>query len=139
VPDDAVLAREETFGPVVALYPVDSREEAFALANDSEYGLNASLWTSSRQTFDLARRLHAGTVNVNEGYAAAWASHAAPMGGWKASGVGRRHGREGLEKYTEAQTVSRQHLLPLGPWPGLANQTYARLMAAGAGLLNRIR
>ena len=64
-------------------------------ADDSSYGLNASIWGPAAQARRLARRLHVGTVNVNEGYAAAWASHAAPMGGTRDSGMGRRHGAGG--------------------------------------------
>lgn len=109
VTDDMALCRGETFGPVVAVYRFSSDDEAVALANDTVYGLNASVWTS-----DLARgravaaRLRAGTVNINEGYGSAYASYDAPMGGMKASGLGRRHGAEGLLRYTEAQTVASQ-------------------------------
>ena len=79
--------------------------EAIARANDSVYGLNASVW-SARRGEAVAAQLRAGTVNVNESYAAAWGSHAAPMGGFGESGVGRRHGSQGLLKYTQAQTVA---------------------------------
>ena len=89
------------------------------------YGLNASVWTAATAAARaVATRIQAGTVNVNEGYAAAWASHDAPMGGMKVSGVGRRHGPEGMLKYTEAQTVAVQRGIPVGPDPG-----------AGAGAL----
>ena len=71
-------------------------DEVVARANDSDYGLNFSLWTrDTARGRALATRLRAGTVNVNEGYAAAWASVDAPMGGMKASGLGRRHGADG--------------------------------------------
>lgn len=101
------LHHDETFGPVVAVHPVPTIDEAVAAANDSEYGLNASVYCGdTRRGRDIARRLMAGTVNVNDGYSATWASLDAPMGGMKVSGVGRRHGREGLLKYTEPQTVS---------------------------------
>lgn len=75
------LCRDETFGPVVAVYPVNSDEQAVALANDSVYGLNASVLT--RDTYagnKIAARLKAGTVNVNEGYAAAWEVFGRPWG-----------------------------------------------------------
>jgi succinate-semialdehyde dehydrogenase/glutarate-semialdehyde dehydrogenase len=104
--------------------------EAVTWANDSAYGLNASVW-SARRGAAVGRRLLAGTVNVNDGYAAAWASHDAPMGGMKDSGVGRRHGREGIQKYTEAQTVALQRLLPVMPPPGVTNEMFAGLTRAG--------
>ncbi|GGG58739.1 succinic semialdehyde dehydrogenase [Sinomonas atrocyanea] len=139
VPESAALCREETFGPVVAVYPVASDEEAIARANDSALGLNASLWTRPARGAELGARLEAGTVNVNEGYAASWGSHAAPMGGWKGSGVGRRHGAEGLLKYTEAQTVAVQRLLRFAPLPGMSNERYADLLTAAVRVLNRFR
>ncbi|MFP5366985.1 MAG: aldehyde dehydrogenase family protein, partial [Actinomycetes bacterium] len=127
VTGDMLVAREETFGPVVSVYRVEDDDEAVALANDSRYGLNAGVW-SARRGEAVARRLLAGTVNVNDGYSAAWASHDAPMGGMKDSGVGRRHGREGILKYTEAQTIAMQRLVPVGPPPGMANGRYTRLV-----------
>jgi succinate-semialdehyde dehydrogenase/glutarate-semialdehyde dehydrogenase len=136
VTDEMLLAREETFGPVVAVYRVEDDAEAVALANDSEYGLNASVW-SARHGASTGRRLLAGTVNVNDGYAATWASHDAPIGGMKESGTGRRHGREGILKYTEAQTVSLQRLLPVGPPPGMKNEKYARIMKAAVKVMGR--
>lgn len=77
-----------------------------------------------------------GTVNVNEGYAAAWGSVAAPMGGMKQSGVGRRHGSEGILKYTESQNVTVQRLLPVAAPPGLSEEAYARVMTAALRTLN---
>ncbi|MBM6623387.1 succinate-semialdehyde dehydrogenase (NADP(+)) [Micrococcaceae bacterium RIT802] len=130
------VAREETFGPVVSLYRVDSEEEAIGAANDSEYGLNASVWSRRRGTA-VARRLEAGTVNINEGYAAAWASHDSPMGGMKASGVGRRHGAEGFRKYTEPQTIAAQRLVPVGGQLGLGHRRWSEWLTAGVRILNR--
>jgi succinate-semialdehyde dehydrogenase/glutarate-semialdehyde dehydrogenase len=132
------LRDEETFGPVVSLYRVRDADEAVERANDSRYGLNASVWTSARRGEQLAVRLRAGTVNVNEGYAAAWASHDAPMGGMRESGVGRRHGREGIVKYCEPQTVAVQRLLPIAPVGGMSGQQYARTMTAAAHVLKRL-
>ncbi|GEL94513.1 succinic semialdehyde dehydrogenase [Cellulomonas composti] len=146
VPPEARLFREETFGPVVALYPVASDDEAVAAMNDTEFGLNASIWTAdSRRGAALARRVHAGSVNVNEGYVATWGSVAAPQGGVGSSGIGVRHGREGLWETTRLQTVSVQRgahgllgglvppiglrrLFELGPevWP----QVYTELLRA---------
>ena len=120
---------EETFGPVVSIYRVSSDDEAVALANDTEYGLNASVWTTDvRRGRAIARRIKTGTVNINEGYAAAWSSVAAPMGGMKDSGMGRRHGAEGLLKYTESQNITAQHLVGFGPVLGMSDETHAKVL-----------
>ncbi|MGW6129373.1 succinic semialdehyde dehydrogenase [Cellulomonas sp. NPDC055163] len=109
VTEDARVHREETFGPVVSVYRVASDDEAVAAMNDSELGLNASVWTrSGRRGAALAARVRAGTVNVNEGYAAAWSSLGAPQGGRGQSGMGHRHGPEGLWATTAPQTVAVQ-------------------------------
>jgi succinate-semialdehyde dehydrogenase / glutarate-semialdehyde dehydrogenase len=130
---------DETFGPVVSLYPVDSEEEAIAKANDSRFGLNFSVWTSDpARGRRVAARLQAGTVNVNEAYAAAWASVDAPMGGMKESGVGRRHGEHGIVKYTESQTIATERVLPVGAPPWIRADRYARVMTLGLKALRRI-
>jgi succinate-semialdehyde dehydrogenase/glutarate-semialdehyde dehydrogenase len=95
------------------------------------------VWSTAAHGAAVATRLRAGTVNVNDGYAAAWASHDAPMGGMKDSGVGRRHGREGILKYTEPQTVAVQRLLPMGRVPGLGHRRAAGVLNAGLRLLRR--
>lgn len=137
VTDDMLLAREETFGPVVAVHRAGDDDAAVAMANDSDFGLNASVW-SARRGEAVGRRLLSGTVNVNEGYAATWASHDAPIGGMKDSGAGRRHGREGILKYTEPQTIAVQRLLPVAPAPGMSNRAYARIMKAAITVMGRI-
>ncbi len=107
VTDDMDVHAEETFGPVVSIYPVDSLDDAVDRANDTEYGLNASIFIDDvRRGRRLAERIMAGTVNVNDGYQSAWAATGSPMGGMKASGMGRRHGKDGLLKYTESQTIA---------------------------------
>ncbi len=127
----------ETFGPVVSLYRVDSDDEAIAAANDTPYGLNASVW-SARRGPQVARRLRAGSVNINEGYAATWASHDAPMGGVRDSGVGRRHGTEGIRGYTESQTIAQQRLVPMSGPSGVSRERWASLMHAGVRVLSRL-
>lgn len=136
VTEEMTLCREETFGPVLALYRVRTEDEAVRLANDSAYGLNASVW-SARRGPEVAARLRVGTVNINEGYAAAWGSHTAPMGGMGESGIGRRHGAQGLLKYTEPQTVAAQRLHPIAPPERLGNESYARVMTRAIAVLNR--
>jgi len=92
------IMREETFGPVLPVMAFDSDEEAVRLANDSEYGLAASVWTrDAKRGARLARRIQAGTVMVNDVISCFGISEA-PHGGWKASGIGRAHGRFGLEE-----------------------------------------
>jgi len=129
---------EETFGPVVAVYPVVDDEEAVARANDSDYGLSASIWSADLDAARLlAARVRAGAVNINDGYLSAIGSVAAPMGGMKASGVGRRHGADGLLRYTESQTVAAQRRAlpyPAKPGPFLATAAAAlRAQLATAG------
>ena len=139
VTDDMVLCDEETFGPVVALYPVASDEEAIDRANDTAYGLNASVITRDHAVGRrMAARLRAGTVNVNEGYAAAWGSTRAPMGGMGESGLGRRHGAEGLLKYTESQTIAHQRLLGFGAPFGWSDERWGETLVLVLGGLKKL-
>ncbi len=133
------LFADETFGPVVAVTRFSSEEEAVELANAGRFGLNFSVWTrDTRRGRKLATRLEAGTVNVNEGYIAAWGSTDAPMGGMKDSGVGRRHGAAGIRKYTEAQTVAAQRVLPIAPHGIVGQRLWTRAITAGLWLLRRL-
>jgi succinate-semialdehyde dehydrogenase/glutarate-semialdehyde dehydrogenase len=138
VAPNMLVFRDETFGPVVSLYAFDTDDEAVALANDTEYGLNSSVWSRDEaRARAVAGRIKAGTVNINEGYAATYGSQGAPMGGMKASGLGRRHGDEGLLKLTEAQTVARQRFLGFEPPRGLGRKRYAALLTTGSLLRKR--
>jgi succinate-semialdehyde dehydrogenase/glutarate-semialdehyde dehydrogenase len=138
VTEDMELCRAETFGPVAAVYRCASVDEMVARANDSEYGLNASVWTRDVGAGRaIAARLQTGTVNLNEAYAATWAS-AAPMGGLKQSGLERRHGRHGILKYTDPQTVSVQRVLNIATPPLLSHGQYAAAMTRALRLLKHV-
>jgi len=104
------IMREETFGPVLPVMAFDNDEEAVRLANDSEFGLAASIWTRDRARGErLARRIHAGTVMVNDVISCFGISEA-PHGGVKASGVGRAHGRFGLEEMVRLKYIDSDRL-----------------------------
>jgi succinate-semialdehyde dehydrogenase/glutarate-semialdehyde dehydrogenase len=138
VGEQMTVFREETFGPVVSVYPFDDDGEAVRLANDSEYGLTASVWShNAGHARAVAARIEAGTVSVNEGYASAYGSQGAPMGGLKASGLGRRHGEESIRQFTAAQTVASQHLVGFDPPFGLDTETYAKVLTRALLLLKK--
>ncbi|GGV35420.1 succinic semialdehyde dehydrogenase [Streptomyces griseoflavus] len=134
------VCTEETFGPVVSVYRFSSDDEAVDAANSTPYGLNSSVWTKdARRGRAVAARMRTGTVNINEGYAPAYGSVQAPMGGMKESGLGRRHGSEGILKYTEAQTVAHQRLLPMAPSLGMDDEKYAAFMSRSLRLMKAFR
>jgi aldehyde dehydrogenase (NAD+) len=97
------IAREEIFGPVLVVIPYDSEDEAVAIANDSEYGLGAGVSSSDPQrALAVAKRLRAGAIGINN---APIYGPESPFGGYKASGIGRQSGREGMEQYLETKSI----------------------------------
>jgi acyl-CoA reductase-like NAD-dependent aldehyde dehydrogenase len=102
VAPDAVIAREEIFGPVLSIIRYDSVDEAVRIANDSEYGLGGTVWTSDHERgIDVARRIETGTIGINQYFT----DPGVPFGGTKASGLGRELGPEALSSYQELQTI----------------------------------
>ncbi len=104
VTNDMTIAREEIFGPVLAVIAYEDEEDAIRIANDSDFGLSGGVWSASEErALAVARRIRVGTINVNGGnfYAAD-----APFGGYKQSGIGREMGPEGFEEYLETKTIA---------------------------------
>lgn len=100
--NDATIAKEEVFGPVLTVIPYHDEADAIALANDSEYGLGGTVWTADRDRgIDVARKVESGSFGVNT-YGLDWGS---PFGGVKASGVGRELGPEGLASYYSLKSI----------------------------------
>lgn len=140
VKKDMKISTEEVFGPCVYVQPFSSTEEAIALANDSIYGLSASVITSNaRNGRQIAEQLRSGSVNINEGFAAAYGSVAAPMGGMGQSGLGRRHGIEGLLRFTQPQTIARQRWISIGPKFGFDEEQWTKLLGKSLLILKRLR
>ena len=98
------VMRDETFGPVVGVMKVRDSEEALRLANDTRYGLAASVFGERNRAEQIARRVEAGSVNVND-VIVNMAAMGVPMGGWKQSGIGFRHGEYGIKKYCRAESL----------------------------------
>ncbi|UTF53698.1 succinic semialdehyde dehydrogenase [Natronosalvus rutilus] len=139
VAPDSMAACEETFGPVVSVEPVPSAGRAVEAANKTEYGLNASVWTGDRRRgIELAREIDAGTVCVNDAYISGWAATDAPMGGVGDSGLGRRHGPEGLERYLESKTIASSRVGPVWNPPGVPARWFVRGMVGALGVRKRL-
>ncbi|MDU6478544.1 MAG: succinic semialdehyde dehydrogenase [Corynebacterium kroppenstedtii] len=139
VSDDMRLKRDEVFGPVVYVEKVNTVDDALARANDTNYGLNASVVGPSDTAWNIARRVEAGTVNINDGYAAAWSTVDAPLGGVKDSGMSRRHGAEGLLKYTESHTIVEMQGMPVSGPRFLSRKLYAAIMGRLLGVGQKLR
>ncbi|HXS47923.1 MAG TPA: aldehyde dehydrogenase family protein, partial [Solirubrobacterales bacterium] len=98
------VMRDETFGPVVGVMKVRDSEQALELANDTRYGLAASVFGEKGRAERVARRIEAGSVNIND-VITNMAAMSVPMGGWKQSGIGYRHGEYGIKKYCRAESI----------------------------------
>ncbi len=139
VTPDMTCFGNETFGPVISVYRFHDEADAVARANAGEYGLNGAIYSrDTKRARALAAQVKCGTVNVNEAYAATFASVDSPMGGMRQSGMGRRQGPEGIHRYTETQTVGTQHLMPVGPSFGLNDEKWAKVMTFSSRLLNKL-
>ena len=99
---DSEIARSELFGPVAILIPYESLDEAVAIANDSEFGLAASIFGAQDEAMAVARRLRVGTVSINGGGNFRVDS---VLSGWKQSGVGREWGEHGVREFLETQHI----------------------------------
>jgi acyl-CoA reductase-like NAD-dependent aldehyde dehydrogenase len=138
VTKDMKMFAGEVFGPVVAVYGYDNIKEAIALANDTTEGLNASVVGNKSEATKVASQIMAGTVNINEGFRATFASLDSPMGGMKRSGHGRRNGVEGLLKYTESQTIGLQKGILNFPWKGNQYNRMAPLLNLLSKVMRRL-
>ncbi|MCX7895908.1 MAG: aldehyde dehydrogenase family protein [Thermoanaerobaculum sp.] len=116
VQEEMAVMREETFGPVLPLVPVESLEEGIARANASPFGLTASGWTSSKKTArKLVEELSAGVVTINE-HVVSFAEPTASWGGVRQSGIGRSHGFFGLLELVNLKYVAESYPRRLSPW-----------------------
>lgn len=139
VTPDMTCFGHETFGPVVALYRFHDESDAIARANDGEYGLNCAIFSQDgARARAIARQIKCGTVNINEGFGATFGSLAAPMGGMRESGMGRRQGAEGIHRYTETQSVGTQRFLKLSPQFGLSSEQYAKVQVLALRVMNKL-
>ncbi len=140
VTEEMDLCLGETFGPVVALYRASDDEDALRIANQGTAGLSASVFSKDLTAADaLARRIRAGSVNINDGASIAAGSVEAGMGGVGDSGLGKRHGGEGIRRFTDSQTVAMSRMGPLGPPPGMALERFVAIGNAQLRALRRLK
>jgi aldehyde dehydrogenase (NAD+)/succinate-semialdehyde dehydrogenase/glutarate-semialdehyde dehydrogenase len=138
VTTDMLAGVTETFGPVVALHSYRTVDEAIELANDTDYGLNASVWGGDVATAcQVGMRIHSGNVNVNDILATAFASKGTPSGGVKQSGVGGRHGDQGMLKYTDVQNLAVLKKQVMGARPGQDYDEYVKGMLGGLKMMRK--
>jgi succinate-semialdehyde dehydrogenase/glutarate-semialdehyde dehydrogenase len=139
VTPDMTCFGAETFGPVVAVYRFHDEADAIARANEGEYGLNGSIYSQDGpRARAIAREIKCGTVNINEGYGATFGSVDAPMGGMRQSGLGRRHGPEGIRRYTDVQSVGTQRLVRIAPMLGMSDAAFAKVMTGGLRVMKKL-
>jgi acyl-CoA reductase-like NAD-dependent aldehyde dehydrogenase len=142
------VMREETFGPVIPVMKVRDTEEAVRMANDTTYGLGGTVFAGDAASGErIARRVEAGTVAVNDVFTTNYSVLGLPMGGWKHSGIGYRHGAVGIRKFCRSESLTvprirqpkREFLwFPYSPWQrGIVRRLYRLLNARG--LRNRLR
>ena len=125
------VMRDETFGPVVGVMKVRDSEEAVRLANDTRYGLSGSVFGKGERAERVARRVECGAVNVND-VIVNYAAMDVPMGGWKESGIGYRHGEPGIKKYCRSESVV------ITRFGGKREPTWYPYSKARRGLVSRI-
>ncbi len=125
------VMRDETFGPVVGVMKVRDSEEALRLANDSRYGLSGSVFGERERAERVARRVECGAVNVND-VLVNYAAMDVPMGGWKQSGIGYRHGEPGIKKYCRTESVV------IARFGGKREPTWYPYTKARRGLIGRV-
>lgn len=134
------LYANETFGPVVSIYTVNSVEEAIAQANDSDFGLTASVWgKNTARAWDVASQIEAGMVNINEAYVPAYGSIEAPGGGVKDSGLNHRHGISGMRLWANKRTVALQRLHPIAPSDYISPEQFRTLISTGLKVMKAVR
>lgn len=122
------IAQEEIFGPVLAIIPYDTEEDAIAIANDSVYGLAGSVWTTDvPKGIKISQQIRTGTYGIN------WYAFdpGSPFGGYKNSGIGRENGPEGVEHFTQQRVSCCRWATPSRSW--------ARCPSNGAGASRRTR